>query len=119
MKRQHEPIREVEGTRAERVLVLSHGAAEVTAVDLDEKAIASAKRNANLNQARVEWVHCDAYPYARQMRKDGKKFDVVVLDPPKLIMGRDELEQQEGMEKYEDLNSLGIVITEPGGLLVT
>ena len=95
------------------------GAAEVTAVDLDEKAIASAKRNANLNQARVEWVHCDAYPYARQMRKDGKKFDVVVLDPPKLIMGRDELEQQEGMEKYEDLNSLGIVITEPGGLLVT
>ena len=31
MKRQHEPIREVEGTRAERVLVLSHGAAEVTA----------------------------------------------------------------------------------------
>ena len=31
MKRQHEPIKEITGTRAERVLVLSHGAAEVTA----------------------------------------------------------------------------------------
>ena len=98
---------------------LTGTAAEVTGVDLDEKAIASAKRNANLNQARVEWVHCDAYSYARQMRKDGKKFDVVVLDPPKLIFSRDEIENKEGMEKYEDLNSLGVVITEPGGLLVT
>lgn len=95
------------------------GAAEVTAVDLDENAIASARRNANLNQTRIEWVHCDAYSYARQMRKDGRRFGVVVLDPPKLIDGRDEAVFAEGMTKYEDLNSLGIVITEPGGLLVT
>ncbi len=94
-------------------------AAEVTAVDLDENAIAQAKRNANLNQARVDWVHCDAYSYARQMRKDGKKFDVVILDPPKLIDGRDEAVFAEGMLKYEDLNSLGMVITKPGGLLAT
>ena len=95
------------------------GATEVTGVDLDEAAIAAARRNANLNQARVEWVHCDAYAYARQMRKDGKRFGVVVLDPPKLIEGREEEDHAEGIAKYEDLNSLGIVITEPAGLLVT
>ncbi|MFM8421251.1 MAG: class I SAM-dependent rRNA methyltransferase [Verrucomicrobiota bacterium] len=96
------------------------GAADsVTAVDLDEDAVAQARRNANLNMARIEWIHCDAYAYARQMRKDRKSFDVVVLDPPKLVDGRDELEQAEGITRYEDLNSLGIVITEPGGLLVT
>jgi 23S rRNA (cytosine1962-C5)-methyltransferase len=95
------------------------GAAEVTGVDLDENVVALARRNANLNQARIEWVHCDAYAYARQMRKDGKKFDVVILDPPKLIDGREEIDHEEGLVKYEDLNSLGIVITEPGGLLVT
>ncbi len=94
-------------------------AAEVTGVDLDENVIAQARRNANLNQERIEWVHCDAYAYARQMRKDGKKFDVVILDPPKLVDGRDEIDREEGFIRYEDLNSLGIVITEPAGLLVT
>ncbi|MBN9690665.1 MAG: class I SAM-dependent rRNA methyltransferase [Verrucomicrobia bacterium] len=92
-------------------------AAEVTAVDLDEKAILQAKRNANLNNARINWVHCDAYSFARQMRKDGKKFEVVILDPPKLVFSQEE--EEDGLRKYEDLNILGISITEPGGLLVT
>src|SRR4051812_44754931 len=37
------------------------GAADVTSVDLDEVAIAQAKRNANLNQARLKFVHADAF----------------------------------------------------------
>lgn len=94
------------------------GAAEVTGVDLDEKAIQQARRNANLNNARVNWVHCDSFSFARQMRKDGKRFDVVILDPPKLVFGRAE-EDDEGLKRYEDLNILGISITEPGGLLMT
>lgn len=92
-------------------------AAEVTGVDLDEQAIAQARRNMNLNSARVDWVHCDAYSYARQMRKDGKRFDVVILDPPKLVFSQEE--EIEGMRKYEDLNILGVSLTEPGGILVT
>lgn len=65
------------------------GAAEVTAVDLDEAAIVQAKRNANLNQARIKFVHADAFAYARQMQQNGEKWDVVVLDPPKFIFTRD------------------------------
>ena len=61
----------------------------------------------------------DGLKKVRQMRKDRKSFEVVILDPPKLVEGRDELEQDEGITRYEDLNSLGIVVTEPGGLLVT
>ncbi|MGY8675694.1 MAG: class I SAM-dependent rRNA methyltransferase [Verrucomicrobiia bacterium] len=94
-------------------------AAEVTAVDLDEKAIAQGKRNANLNQERIEWVHCDAFSWMRQMQGNDRKWDVVVLDPPKLILARDGEEYDEGIHKYEDLNSLAVEITEPGGLLVT
>ncbi|MBX3732829.1 MAG: class I SAM-dependent rRNA methyltransferase [Verrucomicrobiae bacterium] len=93
------------------------GAAAVTGVDLDERAVAQARRNANLNGVRVDWVHCDAFSYARQMRKDGRRFDVVILDPPKLL-GAD-LDEAEGLRRYEDLNILGASITEPGGLLVT
>lgn len=93
------------------------GAAEVTGVDLDEQAIAQARRNANLNQVRAEWVHVDAFSYARQMQRNGLTWDVAILDPPKLIHGRDEFE--EGRRKYEDLNRLGVSLVAPGGLLVT
>jgi len=96
--------------------VLGH-ATEVTGVDLDEKAVARARRNANLNQVRVEWVHCDAFAYARQMQKNERRWDAVVLDPPKLLLHRDETD--EGMRKYEDLNGLALSLVAPGGLFVT
>jgi 23S rRNA A1618 N6-methylase RlmF len=65
------------------------GAAEATGVDLDETAIEQAKRNANINNARIKWVHADAYSYARQMQKNGEQWDAVVLDPPKFVLSRD------------------------------
>ncbi len=93
------------------------GAAEVTGVDLDERAISQARRNANLNLARVDWVHCDAYSYARQMQRNGRLWDVVVVDPPKLVESRDAF--AEGQQRYEDLNGLAMRLLVPGGLLVT
>jgi 23S rRNA (cytosine1962-C5)-methyltransferase len=93
------------------------GCEDVTGVDLDEKAIAQARRNANLNQARIEWVHCDAFSYARQMQQNGRRWDAVVLDPPKLMLSREEA--HEGYRKYEDLNHLAMTLVEPGGLFVT
>lgn len=99
-----------------------HGAAEVTAVDLDEKAIAMAQRNANINAAhgplRIDFVHADAFVYARQMVRNGKLFDTVLLDPPKFVLGRDE-EKEEGLRKYHDLNLLGLQCVRRGGLFVT
>ncbi|MCF7689076.1 MAG: class I SAM-dependent rRNA methyltransferase [Cephaloticoccus sp.] len=95
------------------------GAAEVTAVDLDEAAIAQAKRNANLNQARIKFVHADAFAYARQMQQNGEKWDVVMLDPPKFIFTRDVAGNWEGRQKYEDLNLLAISLVKPGGIFVT
>ncbi len=101
---------------------LHGGAADVTAVDLDEKAIAMARRNANINAAhgplRIDFVHADAFVYARQMIKNGKQFDVVLLDPPKFVLGRDE-EKDEGLRKYNDLNMLGLQCVRSGGLFVT
>ena len=95
------------------------GAAEVTAVDLDEVALAQARRNANLNQARISFVHADAFAYARQMQLNGERWDTVVLDPPKFIFTRDDPGNREGRSKYEDLNQLAIGLVKPGGVLVT
>src|SRR4051794_5825093 len=93
------------------------GARDVTGVDLDEKAIALARENANLNQVRPTLVHADAFGYMRQMGQNGRSFGVVVLDPPKLIPSR--LEIAPGKRKYFDLNVLAMRLVEPGGLLVT
>lgn len=98
---------------------LSGAAEEVTAVDLDEAAIAQAKRNANLNQTRIRYVHADAFAYARQMQTNGEQFDVVVCDPPKFILTREPAGAAEGRRKYEDLNTLAISLVKPGGVFVT
>jgi len=93
------------------------GAREVTCVDLDEQAVEMARRNANLNQVRVNTVHADAFAYMRQMRANGRTYGVVVLDPPRLIFGRNDAD--DGRTRYFDLNRLAAGLVRPGGLLLT
>jgi 23S rRNA (cytosine1962-C5)-methyltransferase len=92
-------------------------AREVTCVDLDEKAIAQAKENANLNQVKPALVHADAFNYLRTMGQNAREYGVVVLDPPKMIPGR--LDISAGKRKYFDLNVLAMKVVEPGGLLLS
>jgi 23S rRNA (cytosine1962-C5)-methyltransferase len=92
-------------------------AADVTGVELDENPLQLARSNANLNQARVNFVQADAFAWMRDMVRNGRQFDVVVLDPPKLIHSREELE--EGRRTHFDLNRLALQIVRPGGLMVT
>lgn len=93
------------------------GAADVTAVDLDEEPLKIARENANLNQARINFAQSDAFAYMRDMLRNGRQYDVVVLDPPKLITSRRELE--EGTRKHFDLNRLAMQLVKPGGLLLS
>lgn len=92
-------------------------AKEVVGVDLDENPLEVAKENANLNQVRAKFVQSDAFNYMRDMIRTGRKFDVVVLDPPKLIRNRAEIE--EGTRRHFDLNRLAMRLVAPGGLLLS
>ncbi len=92
-------------------------AADVTAVDLDEGALAVARENANLNQTRISFVHADAFIYLRQMIANARQFGTVVLDPPKLAHTRNDIE--DALRKYHDLNYLALQVVRPGGLFVT
>ena len=92
------------------------GAADVTAVDLDEKSIAMAKRNANINQAKVKYTHADAFTWLRTMIENGRTWDLVVADPPKFIHDR---EDEIGQGKYADLNKLALQLVAPEGLYVS
>lgn len=92
-------------------------ASEVTAVDVDEEPLKVARENANLNQARINFVQSDAFAYMRDMLRNGRQYDVVVLDPPKLITVRSEYD--EGVRKHFDLNRLAMQLVRPGGLLLS
>ncbi len=92
-------------------------AAEATGVELDEEAAALAKENAKLNRVKPNIVQADIFAYMRDMLRNGKKYDIVVLDPPKLIRSREEFE--EGKHKYYDLNRLAMQLVAPGGMMLT
>jgi 23S rRNA (cytosine1962-C5)-methyltransferase len=95
------------------------GCEEVTGVDLDEKAIAQARKNADLNQTRIDWVHGDTFTWGRQMQQNGRQWDAVVLDPPKLVLSRDPEEAQLSKNKYYDMNVVALSLLRRGGLFVT
>ncbi|MFN3193446.1 MAG: class I SAM-dependent rRNA methyltransferase [Aureliella sp.] len=92
-------------------------AAEVTGVDLDKAPLVVAQRNAGINQVRAKFTQADAFAYMRDMLRTGRSYDVVVLDPPKLIRNRAELD--EGTRRHFDLNRLAMQLVKPGGLLLT
>ncbi len=92
-------------------------AREVIGIDLDAAPLELAKENANLNQVRVKFAQADAFTYIRDMAAGGRQFDVVVLDPPKLIRSRAEVE--EGSRKHFDLNRLAMRLVAPGGIMLS
>ena len=93
------------------------GAATVTAVDLDENALRTAKSNAHLNGVRPEFIHADVFDFLRERVKTGRTADIVILDPAKLAGVRDEIPRAK--RTYDDLNRLAMKTVAPGGVLLT
>ena len=95
------------------------GAASVTGADLDEDAIAQARRNAKFNRLDVRFEHRDVFDALRALAKApaDERPEVVVLDPPKWAKSRDGLGAAK--VRYRDLNQLGIDAVAPGGIVVT
>lgn len=104
------------GGFAVQAQVLGH-AGETTAVELDETAVESARGNARLNKAKIHFVQADAFAYAKDMLRNNQKYDVIILDPPKLIRTREE--GHLGRRKYFDLNRLAMQLLSPNGLIFT
>lgn len=98
----------------------AQGAAEVTSVDSSALAIETLKQNITLNQfdaAKHIAIQSDVNKQLRQFNDEGKKFDVVVLDPPKYAPSRSALDR--AARAYKDLNRRGLMLLESGGLLAT
>ena len=99
---------------------LKKGAAHVTSVDSSALAIETLKHNLELNgldPARQESIQSDVNKQLRVFKEEGKKFDIIVLDPPKYAPSRSALDR--AARAYKDLNRLGMLLLEKGGLLAT
>ncbi len=92
-------------------------AEDVVGVDLDEQAIALAKQNANLNQAKIRFVQGDLFTWLRDTRPSGERYDVVILDPSKQTRDRDEIDF--ALKRYFDMNKLALQAVAPGGIFLT
>jgi 23S rRNA (cytosine1962-C5)-methyltransferase len=93
--------------------------ASITAVDSSERALQAALANAERNglRDRVEFVQADFLDYLSNELDLGARFDMIVLDPPRLATSRDNMRR--AMAAYHRLNYLAIRMLEPGGVLVT
>ena len=93
------------------------GAEEVVAIDLDEQIIEVAKQNAQLNKAKVRFIHADIFPWLRDAANNGEQFDTVILDPAKMTRDREQVIP--ALKKYLDMNKLAMGVVKPGGIFVT
>jgi 23S rRNA (cytosine1962-C5)-methyltransferase len=90
------------------------GAAQVTAVDSSAQAITLAKRNATLNNLdSIEFIEADARDY---LAKAGD-YDLVILDPPKLVPSQRHLERAKNY--YRFLHRETFKYMQSGSLLLT
>ncbi|WP_316770381.1 class I SAM-dependent rRNA methyltransferase [Pedobacter frigiditerrae] len=97
-----------------------NGANAVTSVDSSALAIETLKQNIELNKFDSKnhiAIQSDVNKQLRAFKEEGKKFDIVVLDPPKYAPSRSALDR--AARAYKDLNRLGLLLLESGGLLAT
>ncbi|MCZ4243341.1 class I SAM-dependent rRNA methyltransferase [Pedobacter punctiformis] len=99
---------------------LANGAASVTSVDSSGLAVETLKQNVALNrfeESKVTTIQSDVNKQLRTFKESGELFDVIVLDPPKYAPSRSALDR--AARAYKDLNRLGMLLLEKGGLLAT
>ncbi len=96
------------------------GARSVVSVDASQGALDLAQRNWSLNdlpEDRHTSVRADVFSYLRQLRAEGSQFDLIVMDPPKFVADKRQIDK--ACRGYKDLNLLALQLLRPGGYLVT
>jgi 23S rRNA (cytosine1962-C5)-methyltransferase len=96
------------------------GAAAITSVDISPQAAAEAERNLALNgydPSQHEFVVADCFDWLAEAAAAGRRFDLVILDPPSLA--KDKASRFAAARAYTRLNRLALACLETGGLLAS
>ena len=99
------------------------GAKSVVNLDLSNSALLLAERNFELlfesgvPECPVEFCCADVFKQLRLYRDQGRRFGLIVLDPPKFADTKAQL--LKAARGYKDINLLAMKLLEPGGILAT
>ncbi len=107
-------------TGAFSVHCAGRGASALALVDSSGAALRAAADNLRVNGADsldCEMIEGDAFSVLRAFRDEGRTFDLVVLDPPRLAPTR--ALAPKASRAYKDINLLGMKLLVPGGILAT
>lgn len=102
------------------IAALAGGAGHVTSIDSSQPALEKAAANVALNgfeAGRAEFLDADVNASLRKFIAEGRRFDAIVLDPPKLAPTVAHAER--AARAYKDINRLALLLLEPGGVLFT
>lgn len=96
-----------------------YGARSVLGLDISAGAVEQANANAKLNglENSCRFETANAFDVLKQWTKEGKQFDVVMLDPPAFTKSRETI--QKAITGYKEINLRGMKLVRPGGFLVT
>jgi len=97
----------------------SFGAKMVTCLDISERAITLANKNASLNGLtdRMSFETVDVFERLRTLKSEKRSFDLIVMDPPAFVKSRKTLREAE--KGYLTINRRAMDLLNPGGILIT
>lgn len=95
------------------------GASHVIGVDASQLGVEQARENAALNhlEERVEFLCADVFDLLPELERQGKKFDVVILDPPAFTKSRNSIKK--AVKGYREINLRAMKLVKDGGYLAT
>jgi len=96
-----------------------YGATSVLGLDISAYAVEQANQNAKLNNVQdiCRFETANAFDVLKQWAKEGRQYDVVMLDPPAFTKSRETI--QKAITGYKEINLRGMKLIKPGGFLVT
>ncbi len=99
-------------------LHLAGKAREVTALDVSADALARGREHAELNGlTNIEFVVGDAFDQLAAWGEAGRRFDMVVVDPPAFAKGKQHLAA--ALRGYHEINRRAMQLVAPEGWLIT
>ncbi|MEI7771926.1 MAG: class I SAM-dependent methyltransferase [Chloroflexales bacterium] len=95
------------------------GAASLTLIDTSPAALDIARQNLALNQilTPADYVEGNVFKVLRGFRAEGRRFDVIILDPPKFANSQGQVDH--AARGYKDISWLAMQLLSPGGVLAT
>lgn len=99
-------------------LAVADHCSRVEGIDIAPAAIEAAERNRALNSiANVRFRDQNAFDLLREYDEQGRRFEMVILDPPSFAQNRENLPA--ACRGYKEINLRALRLLKPGGFLLT